>query len=332
MDEKLSIAMNYKNIKGQNKIVVMFNVGMKLLKILDISTLRSSVLEFKHPLNDLRIFGDYLYAIQENKIRRIRLSEQRHISTIIYSNIADFCENREVNQIVTTEDGFLIDFLYPFDVVKQRYLYRQAIGEYLIVIVNDCVLIYKQKQGLIKSIIMDEFEKIYLPVLKKKDLSDISENRELISSKIYFSIHNMKIYVMVDEKIVGKDLNFYLSDFYDLVRQDRGHENIVISKFVCISDHLLLFDDRLGRVFFVEKNCEKILFETECSDFFYDTEDNNLFTVDGVCLKVFHENCPFIQPFKLIEENIVYKEKEDEFDSSNDFSLDLEQEISEVCV
>lgn len=301
----------------------MFNTGEKSLKILDISSLGSSLLSFNHPIKDVRVLGHHIFAILDNKIQKIRLEDFKHISTITYPDIVGFCKVKESNQIIVAEDGSLIEFLYHFGSVKQRYLYTQSIDEYLIAVLNDRVLIYKQEQGLIKSIEIDEFEKLYLPIFKKRGAEDTSEDRELISENIYFSIHNMKLYLMVGERIVGKDLNFYLEDLYALLEDLEG---VCISKFVCISNHLILFDDKLGRIFLIEKNCEKILFEAECRNFYYENKENHLIVADGECLKIFSKTCPFSQPFKLIEENIVYQEKEDEFDLSNELDLDLKVE------
>lgn len=155
------------------------------------------------------------------------------------------------------------------------------------------------------------------------DLDDIK------LKKIFFSIYNRKLYLLVGQRIVGHDLNIYLKDLKHTLSgvSKIDISGLKISQFQCISKALILFDSTQRTIFVVSKNLEKLLFYKKCDEFYYDNESEKLFIFHDRYLCIYTNLNMYNRPFTLIEENIIFQEAEDEFDESDNSYCDLYENV-----
>ena len=166
--------------------------------------------------------------------------------------------------------------------------------------------IYKNQIGLVYSKCLNDF------------WNEIRSNIH-ISSPI--SIRKNKIYFLLDNKIVGPDLNIYLEDLKEIYKEDKysiENNNDILKpiKFTNIEGKLILLDNN-NNILLAPKNFSKIIFKAKAIDYVYSESNKILIILYNSVLTVYKEPDVKIKPFKLIEENIMYSEQEDEFDESN---------------
>ncbi|ELA41862.1 uncharacterized protein VICG_01046 [Vittaforma corneae ATCC 50505] len=313
MNEKISMHVEYEKMICSSRMVLFFTPNEGSVGIFDVMRCKSSTISFTFSIRDVVLTGKYIYILEENKIHKYSSKTCKPLSRIIIPGFIGFIELKNHSFLVYTRDEAMLFNDCARTEWKKKYEHAQIIGEFLVVVFADKVVVYKSLDGEIYSISKEEFEEKFYPISRtldpKSDLKWIS-----------FSISNKKLYLLADDRIVGRDLNVYLDALNCQLKDLQGAK---IRKFQCISKALILLDELQTSLYMVPKSLENVLFTAKCSDFYYNSTDNTLFVLYSKKFRIFEQISEFKQQFRLTNENTVYQEAEDEFDESENSSVDL---------
>jgi len=263
--------------------------------------------ELNTPPRDIQLTEQYIYIICKDKVQIYRRRTHRLLRTLLMPGVQGLLEMGDESILVYRADRLQIFDSLGHIQVNEEYKYIQTIEDSLVVVFEEGVRVYQDRVGEVYRVPIGEFERRYCPIFDRTD-------NGCVLKRIWFSIHSRKLYVLADSKVVGRDLNVYLDD-YSKARLD-------IAKFQCIQKAILLLDKVHRKLYMVSKGL-KTLFTVDCDDFGYSTRNALLFVLYGNGFSVFQYAANHEEPFRLIENNIVYVEDEDEFDESDESDVDI---------
>lgn len=315
MKEVKTVKTKAEKMKCLDNQIILYTPNKNFIRGFDTTLTTSTVIPLKYNITDIFLTANNIFTIGTSKIEKYKVKEFKHQSTLVIPNTIGYLRLNDGNSLIFRNES-VIEFDSSNHLKwKKSYKYIQAIEEYVILVFEETVNVYKSSIGEIYSSSIEDFEKNFYPIFRK-----MGEAR--ILKKISFSINNKKIYLLVEDKIVGRDLNVYLSDL-KTVKGNNPIKDTRISKFQCVSGYIILFDEEHRKVYITSKNLEITHFEENCEDFYFNVKDNTLYILYKNELKLFKMVSKYKLPFKLIDEYVVYKEAEDEFDESDDSFSDF---------
>lgn len=322
-----------KELRILDDIAIVFNKNRKTIQKINLKTGLSTSFFSKTPITALEVRNDKIFVFQKAKIE-IFTFEQK-VLTLVLPHIEIFFDFPNETRLFLRKNELI---LYTENLIPKvsSFLNYQHCNDILLLNYESFIEIYRDNVGLIysksKAELNQEFNcdvtnftsisirngKVYFllksslnkdscnggsnGVSKKEDSKDsiIGSNTDNIIEKN--SIDSMATF---SYKIVGPDLNVYLDDF---IAEPIKFQNI---------ENGLIILNKNSTIFIVNKNLSTKLIASG-NDFTYNEGSKRISIIDGNDLNIFEETENKVGDFKLIEENVIYSECEDEFDISND--------------
>lgn len=298
-------------------------------------------LKLGSPLKHALLTDEYIYIFGKDVIQKYERATHKHLRMILMPDVHGILQINDECMLVYREKDVVMFSNLGHTIWRMEFEYTQPIEDCLIFVFSDAVRVYKHFKGLVFELSLDKFERKYCPIFtcegmirtdkdigpnnaRKADAKKIglhkntdsqpvnTSNTPRILKKISFSICDNKLYLLCDNKIIGKDLNIYLEDLKSI-----GLADLSIGRFQCVNRAIFLFDETQKRLCMVSKGFSRVLLSASCEEFHYSAKSGILFVLSNNELKVFESASRYRDPFRLIEENTVYIEDEDEFDESN---------------
>lgn len=318
MDKKFSIQMEHYEMRCFEGVAAFFSQETHSIHLLDWLQKWSTVLSLKFPVREVFLTKEYLYAIGENLVQKYSLKATRLLSTFVVPGVIGFLELPNHCILICRKETITVYNRAGHVEWEKKYEYIQKIEDYLVIITPDDLAIYKNFIGRVYSEPIHQFEEQFSPVFRRNIGSSQCELKA-----IHFSLHNNKLYLFVNNRVIGKDLNIYLDDLPNF-----NNNTFNITKLQCVSKMLALLDTSNKKICVILKNFEKILLMADCEEFYYDGVNDQLFILYGQTFQVYKEETNLKISFQLVDESIIYKEAEDEFDESANSNCDIFLDIS----
>lgn len=319
MENWILLKTKYQEMRLFNKTIALFSKKRNSVEFIDTTNLKSTKFRSKTEINDVRITSNNIQIVGKNRVQKLALESYKILKVAIIPKIMKYHEFENNYSLVCNDQSILLYDSKGFS-KSTEYDYTQVIGDYFIVVSSKMVIVYGKHSIPVYSSSTAEFEKRFFEIYSKDSTSTLKDTLKCI----YFSIYNRKIYLLVDDRIVGRDLNIYLQDIKIDPVVESGGKSLGITKFQCIPKAVILLDKENRKLIFASKNLEKTIFSTQCDDFYYNNEDQELFVLYDGKLRFFKSLNIYTEPFKLIDESIVFQEAEDEFDESDDSFFDFD--------
>lgn len=297
------------NIKG-NKLCAsdnwafVFKKGNRLIQKINLKTYEVTAFNLPRPVEKIEIQEDKFILFFQKSIEFFCITTLKRTLSIVMPNIELFFEFPNEQKLFICRK---LKILYSKSTipVSEAFINYQVTKDFLFIEYHNKVELYQNKLGLVYA----------------KSINDLNNEIGLdIRPFSFISIRNKKIYFLSENRIIGPDLNIYLNDLSSSsfpVVKEYNTKNSKFIKFENIQNGLILLDNQKNLIQ-VQKNLTKILFKTKADQFLYNDSNSMLLVIHKSQLTVYRPLSQKIQPFKLIEENIIYSEAEDEFDESND--------------
>jgi hypothetical protein len=303
MEEVLRFGTKHTNFIKHKEMIYLFTKGKRNLRIYNLETHKSKNLLFKDIIINVSSSSQRIMVFHKNKINIFDDSKFERKVVFVFPNIVEMLYLSYKSYIFFDKDQafFHND---SGNLIVQKLEYFQFIQQYVIFVSEEKVFLYKEE---VESPILE---------LTKQDFCEkfnIKEPDENFWREVYFSIRNNKLYTKYNSRIVGCDLNLYLTDVkhYKISRK-------TYTRFTNIKNEIIFFSHEEKYLLIVQKNLMKLIFKTECENYFYDDLNEKLYFLNKNYFRVCEKRNIYKVPFTLIEFNIKYFEQEDEFDESND--------------
>lgn len=281
----------------------------------------------------------YRTAISYNTIRKgdgaVILFTRNGSSFMIYDTEKNNCVVRTVESpilnIEFVDDMFVVFFQrshaeYDVETLKKRHtvikndiLVKFNMGHKTTFLIREKeLLVAREGRALTSKSIRWAalLDKDHLAVCRKNKVSIYAFRRKVFTGKLdggYINIKDNKVYVLLNARITGHDLNLYLDVLNDF------HPD----KFTNIENEIVLFDSSLKEARLYQKNLSNLLFACRADDYIYSPGSKMLFTIFGDEFIVYKRSNLYFRKFELVDESIVYAEQEDEFDVSDSSHVDF---------
>lgn len=305
MEESFRFEINYTNIRKYENRLYFYKKGSKRLLIFSIKDRTTKRIIFIKPIQNVQIRQGKIFIFHNSSIEIYDSVNLLPENTFVFDDIIDMIYLDHSSYIFVKKSTIT----YYKDGMKPEItniLYHQMIDEYLILIGSKEIMIYKEFTGLVYSKKIEDFNIEFICIDKFFEDKD---------KQIYFSIRNQKLYVLSDERIVGHDLNLYLDELYDKRRIKS------FDKFTNLNKNVAIYSISSGMLRIMEKNLQNKVLAVKCSEYYID--DDAAFVICGNECIVYEKINPYKRNFELIDENIKYDEREDEFDESDDEYCDF---------
>lgn len=306
MEESFRLTTNYKKLQKCGDMLYFHKPCSKRLLVLNIATKSIIRMRFRKKINNLRIGSGRIFLFHENTIEIYNQKTFEPKSTFIIPNAEGMIYLRydkyiflKKNLAILYEDGKMIKAV--------NILYYQFIDEFLVLLKPNEVEIYQEDVGRVYSKSVEDFTEEFI---------SISRYFEKKCGNLFFSLRNKKLYVLLGDRIVGHDLNIYL----DELNNSNGAFNP--DCFVNLHRNIAIFDKSSKKLLLMEKNMQKRILKVKCDDFV--AEDGQLYVIFNNEFRIFEKTNIYKKKFHLVDENIKYDEREDEFDESDSQYHDFE--------
>ncbi|KAM0679929.1 hypothetical protein GINT2_001870 [Glugoides intestinalis] len=319
MESWLLLKTKYREIRLFKKTIALFSKKKNSVRFIDTQNLKSTKFKSESKINDVRITSKNIHILSQNRVQKLALKSYKILKIAIIPKIINYHELESDFSLVCNDKNLLLYDSNGFS-KSNGYDYTQIIGDYFIAVSPKMIIVYGKQKEPVYSSSIGEFEKRFFEIYYKNLKNPLDKTLK----HIYFSIYNRKLYLLVEDRIVGRDLNIYIQDIKKTPELESCEKSFTIDKFQCISKAVILLDKENRKVVVASKNLEKKVFSTPGDDFYYNNDDQELFVLYNGSLMFFKTLNIYTKPFKLIDESLVFQEAEDEFDESDDSFFDFE--------
>jgi len=306
MEECFRLTTNYKKLQKCGDMIYFYKPCSKRLLVLNINTKSIIRMRFRKKINNLRIRSGRIFLFHENTVEIYNQKTFEPKSTFIIPNAEGMIYLRydkyiflKKNLAILYEDGRMIETV--------NILYYQFIDEFLVLLRPNEVEIYQEDVGKVYSKPLEDFTEEFV---------SISRYFEKKCGNLFFSLRNKKLYVLLGDRIVGYDLNIYLDEL------SNSGEVFCPDYFVNLHRNIAMFNKSSKKLLLMEKNMQKKILKVKCDDFV--AEDEQLYVIFNNEFRIFEKANIYKKKFHLVDKNIKYDEREDEFDESDSQYHDFE--------
>lgn len=297
-----------KNVRGNelrvgDNYIIVFERGKYEINKINFKVKKVLRLLSANPIQNVVLTKEEFLIFNKESIQFFNLNSAKKTKTLIFPGVLNMFEFPDGTVLFIKENEKILTYKnsVPF---CEKFAYYKLVNSFILIQYTDRLEIFQNEIGLVYSKTIEEF------------WNELRPNID-ISSPI--SIRNNKIYILTNNKIIGPDLNIYLEDLNNdnspVSNQYKLGDNKIV-KFENTAEDLIFLDNRNNLVR-IQKNLSKIKFITQAEDFIYNSTNNTLLVLYNSNLTLYKDLPTRIEPFKLIEESIIYSEQEDEFDESN---------------
>ena len=274
-----------------------FGFKSSKLTIFNISLNIKITVEFSEPINEILYCLSKIYIFMNNTVYVYRI-EGKDIKLvkeqmIIWPGVKYIfplkMKDSEISWVFIHNDGYYVSGKSsPYDMDPYEKFVLQ--DDYLIFLLKDGMTIYKKYKGL------------------------IYQSQDIETECLYIN-HN-KIYKIDNLKIIGIDLQLYLTDIKEMNSYKIDQFAIVENKIVLLFDdnNLLIYDKTLRKCLFREEDVRK-----------FKVNDNKVIYLRKSRICCYTIENVYTAEFKNLEETERYLEAENEFERSDSQCVDIKE-------
>lgn len=302
------------------KFIVFYTPKKTSFCIQNLPEKKNNVIKTKDSIESVQLIGKKIIIYYSKYFEIYSFTKSLPDTTVVIENIIFQLRQEDDITLYFRKKELLIYKKTDGSIRKQVFMRFIPINkDYVCIISNKEFKNISREENQLKT---ETPEEIFITIYKRdhsivfeKTLSSFLEFEiaEEEIRNIFVTIRNKKVYVLLNDRIVGHDLNLYLDELDDFEP----------TNFTNIENELILFDEKSKILKLFQKNMMNLLFECKTDGYFYDSSEESLHTIKDRIYRVYEKDNLFKHDFKLIENSVYYSEKEDEFDESASSYVDI---------